>query len=380
MPHGYWRLSSFYFFYFAALGAYVPFWSLFLQDSGFNPAQIGVLSALLVGSKLVAPNFWGWLADRSGRSLAIIRWTSMAAALAFSGFLWVKGYRQFALLTVVFGLFWNAPLPLYEALTLAHLQEQADRYSRIRLWGSVGFILAVLGLGQMLEIYPVRYLPYLVAGFIILTWLSAAFTRPANPVKRSTETGNHGNKTRKIELLAFLFIYVLIQIGHAPYYVFYTIYLQDHLYTTTTTGLLWSLGVVAEIVLFLWMKPLLGRYALRTILMASLFFSVLRWLLIGHFVDQIALVVFAQLLHAATFGGTHIAAIHFVHDYFPPQQQSSGQALYHSFSFGLGGMVGSYLSGQYWETMGSHFVYTVAALCCGMAYLMTYLFIGRSSK
>jgi MFS transporter, PPP family, 3-phenylpropionic acid transporter len=174
-----------------------------------------------------------------------------------------------------------------------------------------------------------------------------------------------------------LFVYVLIQIAHAPYYVFYSLYLKQHLYSTTTTGLLWSLGVVAEIVLFLFMKGLLRRYSLRGILLSSLAFAILRWLLIGAYVDNLGLLVFAQILHAATFGGTHIAAIHLVHRYFNQEHQSKGQALYHSVSFGVGGMIGSLASGQYWETLGSHVIYSAAAVSCGVAFIIATIWVGR---
>jgi len=172
-------------------------------------------------------------------------------------------------------------------------------------------------------------------------------------------------------------VYILVQFAHAPYYVFYSIYLKEHLYSTTTTGLLWSLGVIAEIVLFLFMKGLLKRYSLRGILLTSLIFAILRWVLIGGYVENLGLLIFAQLLHAATFGGTHIAAIHFVHRFFDHQHQAKGQALYHSLSFGLGGMLGSLFSGQYWEPLGSHAIYSIAAISCGFAFVIAYIWVGR---
>jgi MFS transporter, PPP family, 3-phenylpropionic acid transporter len=178
-------------------------------------------------------------------------------------------------------------------------------------------------------------------------------------------------------VLAFLLVYILIQFAHAPYYVFYSIYLKQHLYSTTTTGLLWSLGVIAEIVLFLFMKGMLKRYSLRGILLTSLIFAVLRWVLIGNYVDNMGLLIFAQLLHAATFGAAHIAAIHFVHRFFDQQHQGKGQALYHSLSFGLGGMLGSLSSGYYWESLGSHVIYSTAALSCGFAFVVAYIWVGR---
>lgn len=379
MPIPYWRLSSFYLCYFAALGCYVPYWSLYLKENGFNAAEIGELSAFLVGTKIIAPNLWGWIADHSRKSLRIIRWTSFLAALLFAGFFAAKGYAQFAVITIAFGFFWNAPLPLYEAATLAHLHDDAYRYSKIRLWGSMGFIVAVSAVGKLLDSQPIALIPICITGLLALSWLSALATPEVVVTAHENEPVTIASILKKPEVIAFLLVYVLIQMGHAPYYVFYSLYLKDHLYTTASTGLLWSLGVVAEIFLFVMMKRLLLRFSLRGILLTSLAFSTVRWLIIGAFADKPLLLIVAQLLHAASFGGTHIAAIHFVHHYFDRQHQSKGQALYHSLSFGLGGMLGSLAGGYYWDMLGSHVVYAAAALCCGLAFLMTFLWVGRGN-
>ncbi len=374
----YWRLSSFYFCYFATLGSLIPYWSLYLKHHQFTSAEIGQLSALLVGTKIVAPNLWGWVADRSKNSLHLIRWTAFYAAILFSWFLTAQNYLEFALLTIAFSFFWNAPLPLYEAATLGHLRAEAHRYSRIRLWGSIGFIVAVLGAGRLLDSQPVAVLPALISGGLLLTWLTALATPKIQLIPQEANFKRLSHILQKPEVLAFFAVYVLIQIAHAPYYVFYSIYLKQHQYSTTTTGLFWSLGVVAEIVLFLLMRGLLGRYALRRILLTSLALAILRWWLIGRFPEQVGILAFAQILHAATFGGTHIAAIHFVHQYFAQNHQSKGQALYHSLSFGLGGMLGSWYSGHYWESLGSYTIFSLAAACCALAWLIAWIWVGRA--
>jgi MFS transporter, PPP family, 3-phenylpropionic acid transporter len=375
----YWRLSAFYFCYFATLGALIPYWSLYLKAQGFNPAQIGQLSAFLVGTKILAPNVWGWIADRSRNNLHLIRWTSFYAAGLFLWFLSAGNYLEFAVFTVVFSFFWNAPLPLYEAVTLYHLGADAHRYSRVRLWGSIGFILAVFGAGKALDWQPIAVLPVIIFFWLSVTWLSALAT-PKVQHNRPNDRNSPGvwHTLRHPGVLAFLAVYVLIQFAHAPYYVFYSIYLKQHGYSTTATGLFWALGVVAEIILFLLMQGLLQRFSLRSILLTSLFFAILRWWLIGRFPDQLWLLGCAQLLHAATFGGAHIAAIHFVHRYFDQRHQSKGQALYHSLSFGLGGMLGSWFSGQYWESAGASAIFTVSASVCALAWLIAFVWVGRS--
>jgi len=375
----YWRLSGFYFFYFATLGGFLPYWSLYLKDAGFNPIEIGELSALLVGTKVIAPLLWGWIADHTGKSLRIIRMASFFAAVLFAGFLLAHNYFWFACITIAFSFFWNAVLPQFEAVTLFHLKNEAHRYSRIRLWGSVGFIVTVLGIGRLLDSQPVALLPLVIVALLIASWWVTLITPEAKAISRGPAPLGMLQIIKKPEVLAFLAVNVLLQVAHAPYYVFYSIYLKHYHYSATVTGLLWALGVLAEIVLFVYMRRLLKRFSLRTVLLLSLALATGRWLMIGWCPDYLGVLIFAQLLHAATFGGAHVAAIHLVHRYFGDQHQGKGQALYSSLSFGLGGMLGSLYSGYYWESLGSRFVYTMAALCCGMAFVIAYSWVGREN-
>jgi PPP family 3-phenylpropionic acid transporter len=372
----YWRLSGFYFFYFATLGGFLPYWSLYLKDSGFNADQIGELSALLVGTKIIAPNLWGWVADYTGKSLRIIRIASLFAVVIFAGFLVDRDYLWFAWFTIGFSFFWNAALPQFEAVTLFHLKSEPHRYSQIRLWGSVGFIATVLGIGWLLEKQPISMLPAIITVLLALIWIVTLMTPDAHASDRETEPVGLRQILKKPEVLAFLIVYLLLQIAHGPYYVFYSIYLKQYHYSTTITGILWALGVCAEIVLFIYMRRLLKRYSLRHILLFSIVLAVVRWLMIAWCADHLWLLIFAQLLHAATFGSAHAAAIHLVHLYFGRQHQGKGQALYSSLSYGVGGMTGSLYSGYYWESMGPAFVYSMAAVACVFAFVIAYLWIG----
>ena len=172
-------------------------------------------------------------------------------------------------------------------------------------------------------------------------------------------------------------VYLLLQVSHGPYYVFYSVYLQQHDYSATVTGLLWALGVVAEILVFVWMYRLFAMFSLRVMLLSSLMLSMARWLMIAYGVDSLPVIVGAQLLHAASFGVAHVVAIQFIHRYFGDGHQSKGQALYSSISFGLGGMLGSYYSGYLWDSLGGSAVYVIAAWACGLALLIAYIGVGR---
>ncbi|MGH8558760.1 MAG: MFS transporter [Methylococcales bacterium] len=373
----YFRLSAFYALYFSVIGSLLPYWSLYLQFLGFNASEIGQLTALLVGTKIIAPNIWGWVADRGGRGIEVIRMTSLIAAIAFTGTFLGSGFVWMATVTVVFSFFWNAALPQFEALTLSHLKRDPHDYSRIRLWGSIGFVLAVLLAGRFLDDEEIGRLPVIIAVLLAGIWL-VGMVVPGKPVS-SGETGRAPELIailRQPTVLAFLTVVCLVQVAHGPYSVFYSIYLKDHGYDNSRIGLLWSLGVLAEIALFVFMPALLKRFSLRSILLASVLTGTLRWVSIGVGIDQPLVLVLAQLLHATTFGSTHVVAIHFVHRYFPHESHGRGQALYSSMSFGLGGMLGSFTSGELWDRFGPIAVYGAASCVCLLAYLIGLRWIG----
>ncbi|MFZ2451463.1 MAG: MFS transporter [Methylovulum miyakonense] len=377
MPIPYWRLSSFYWFYFAAIGAFIPYWGLYLKNAGFDTVQIGELSAVLVACKIVAPNSLGWIADHTGKSLPIVRLASFLAVLGFCGFLYAHSYWEYVSVTLVFSFFWSAALPQFEAVTLAHLKTDAHRYSQIRLWGSVGFIAAVLSVGWLIDRQPMAILPAIMILLLLGISVAALSVPEARAISHGAEPLKLWRILKKPEVIAFFTVCMLLQTAHSPYYVFYSIVLKQHHYPSTMIGGLWALGVMAEIVLFLFMRRLLARFPLRALLLASISLAIVRWLLIAYLADSTVWLLLAQLLHAMTFGGTHVASIHLVHRYFGSQHQGKGQALYNSFSAGVGGMVGSYASGYYFDAIGATGIYTAAAFCSALALLIAYIWIGR---
>jgi MFS transporter, PPP family, 3-phenylpropionic acid transporter len=373
----YWRLSNFYFCYFATLGSFLPYWNLFLKHEHFNAAQIGELSALMMATKVISPNVWGTIADRTGKRLKIIRLVALFTTLLFTGFFFKTGFVWFALITFGYSFFWNASLPQFEAATLFHLKQEPNRYSQIRLWGSVGFIVAVLGIGRFLDTHSISLLPVIMTALFASIWLAALFVPEIQIVNDETEVVSIFKILKRPEIIAFFVVYLLLQAAHGPYYVFYSIHLKQLHYSSTLIGELWALGVMAEIVLFLYMKKLLRVCSLRSLLLSSILFSIVRWSIIGFAADSLYWLIGAQLLHAATFGSAHVAAIHLIHQYFNHQHQGKGQALYASLSFGLGGMSGSLFSGYYWEELGATVVYLIAAVCCLLAFFIAYGWVGR---
>lgn len=370
----YWRLSSVYFFYFALLGAWLPYWSLFLQEEGFNARAIGVLSSIMMATKIIAPSVWGWLGDRSGRRISIIRWGNALALLAFLLIFYRRDFTVLVLVVTAYSFFWNAVLPQFEVVTLGFLQQRPERYSLVRLWGSVGFILAVVLLGWWFDHFSLQTLPFILVSLLFAIWLSSLWVADAAPRAPAAEQQGLWQTLRQPGLLAFIVVALLLQFSHGPYYTFYSIYLEQLGYSRTATGLLWSLGVVAEVLLFVIIHRALLRWSIKSILMLSLLLSALRWYLIAFHADNIAVLLFAQLLHAASFGSSHAVAIEYIRRFFRAGHQGQGQALYSGIGFGAGGALGALASGLLWER-GAELTFGVAAAACLLAALIGGFFL-----
>ncbi len=371
----YWRLSGFYFFYFATLGVLVPYWGLYLQSVGFTPVDIGNLVAILMVSRIVAPMVWGWIADHREGRMTVVRLAAFLTVAAFCGAFFGTGFWWLAAVMLLFSFFWNASLPVLEVFVMRHTAARPGAYGRVRLWGSIGFIVAVTALGLVIDARgPWWVLPALLV-LMFGIW-SFSLTLPESELKGELA---HPGPLREVllrpEVFAFLLACLLMQVSHGPYYTFYSIYLQGHGYSKTVIGMLWAFAVLCEIGVFLLMQRLLTRVALRAVLMASYLLAALRWLLIGHYPDNLAVLIAAQTLHAATFGSFHATAMQLVHRFFTGRHQHRGQAIYGSLSFGIGGAVGSLYSGHTWATLGPTMTFNIAAASAGLAFVVAWLLI-----
>lgn len=369
------QLCGFYFFYFATLGGLIPYLGLYLHSIGFGPGAIGSVMALLMSSRIVAPLVWGWLADHRERRMVFVRLASLLTLVAFSGMYLARQFWWIAAVVFVFGFFWNASLPLLEATTMSHTGSDPGAYGRVRLWGSIGFIASVLVLGVVIDRYGAWSVLPALSLLMSGTGLLALSLPEAELRGRIDHPGPLRQALLRREVFAFLLACFLMQVSHGPYYTFYSLYLAGQGYPKSVIGALWAFAVLCEIGVFLSMRRLLARIALRPVLLASFALAVLRWLLIGYFPGHLAILVFAQALHAATFGAFHAAAMQMIHRFFTGRHQHRGQAIYGSASIGLGGAVGSFWAGRAWTVLGPTATFTLAALIAGLAFLVALLLL-----
>lgn len=371
-PLPYWRLSLYYFFYFAFIGVFSPYFTLYLQSLSMSATDIALLMSQMQFMRLLAPAFWGWLADKRGRQVDIIRLSALCACIGFTGFFLTDDFIQLFIPMTLMAFFWSAALPLVESLTFAHLADESHRYSRIRVWGSVGFIAAVLAGGALLDRLPIGEVPAMVFA-VLLGILVMAFRLPEGRRLAGVATDKTAVRAeeplvtlmsvlRVRQVWMLLLACFLMASAHGVYYVFYSIHLDDLGYSKGMIGLLWSLGVLVEIGLFMVMAPLMQRYSLRGLLLVTYAAAVVRFLMIGWGAESLALLLMAQAMHGLTFGVHHAASIAAVNQWFPRHIHARGQALYSSISFGGGGLFGGIVSGLVWDPLGAGWAFTLGAL------------------
>ncbi len=356
------RLSRFYFVYYFFVGAFVPYWGLYLKSEQFTAADIGILMSLFQISRIFAPNFWGWLADHTGKRAQWIQLTAFLGLCGFTAVFWAHGFYWLFFVMAALSLFTSSTLPLAESLTLAHLATTNGHYSRIRMWGSLGFIVASVILGYFIDFAGIRSLLwFLLIVQMVLLMLSRTLPDP-KVVQHAHDQFSIWQIIKQPNVIALLVGCSLMVTAHGVLYNFYSIYLSDHGYSKGLIGLLWSVGVICEIGIFMLMPKIMQHYSLKTILLISLALAVFRFCLIGFAIDNIWLLVLAQTLHAATFGSFHAASVEVITQFFNGRHQAKGQAIYNSVAYGIGGTIGGVSGGYALQYLGGQKTFMLAAI------------------
>jgi PPP family 3-phenylpropionic acid transporter len=349
------RLSAFYFTFFAYGGAYVAYFPLYLASRGLGAVEIAWVLALPPIARIFAPAAWGWLADRTGAHRAVVAFSCAATAVSFG---LLPFTEHVAVLIGLMSVLSAGALPIVEAITLGSLAGHPGRYGPIRLWGSVGFIAVVLAGGAWLDFQPVSTLPAALAVFSAAA-LAVALALPSiePPAVSQAPPVLLTREVRALFAAGFC-----NAVAHGALYAFLSLHLEALGYSATSIGMLWTLGVLAEIAVFLYLPQLFRRFSLSTILVFSLASGVVRFLIIGWAAGELWLVLLAQLLHAATFGSFHAASVAAVHRVFPEHAQARGQTLFSGFVYGAGAAAGLLISGWAWAGGGAALAFSVSAL------------------
>ena len=356
------RLASFYFAYFAYAGVMLAFFPLYLAARGLQPGEIAFLVALPHIARTFAPAAWGWLADLTGARRGIVAFSCAASAVCLFLVPHAGTVATIALLVALMSLLSAAAVPLVEAITLSSLAGQAGpqlgKYGPIRVWGSVGFIAATLGGGGWLDWWPPSTLPPLLVALSLASLATAVALPPGAPRARVMgDTPPLGAGVRALFAAGFC-----MAAAHGTLYTFFTLHLERAGHSGTVIGALWTLGVLAEIVVFAASPRFTLPPAMLVMISASC--AVVRWVITAQ-APPIAILAPVQLMHGLTFGLTQVGIMNLMVHHVPGHIMARGQG----FLAACAGIVtGSayILSGAVFARYGQNVYYVMAAIAaCG---------------
>jgi PPP family 3-phenylpropionic acid transporter len=359
-------LARGYFWYFATVGLFVPYWPPFLAARGLDAFEIGLVMGVFAAMRTVGPPVWAHWADATGRRLGVLRTAALVSAGFVACFHWLHSPWWIALCVAAYSASWNGVMSVYDAHVLDRLGAERERYGRLRLWGSVGFILfAVVG-GQLIERTGTGWLPWALAVVVLVTWWSLRGL-PDAPVQGQAVGGSIGRQLLDRRVLAFLVAAFLMVASHGPYYSFFTLYLDAAGYSATAIGLFWAWAVIAEIGVFLAAPVLVRRIPLRWLTVAALLATSVRWAALGTWPGLGWVVFGAQALHLASFGIFHLCSVMIAGQLFAGRTAARGQALHGSVGYGLGGVAGAVGGGWLWSHVSPAGAFMAAAVLAAAA-------------
>ena len=370
-------VSFTYFAYAGLFSTYAPLW---FRSLGYSTLAIGVLASVQSATRVLSPYAWGWVADHTGRRAQLLRAAVALSLLSAFGFLVAPTYAWIVGVTAALFVCTAGVIPISEA-ALAHLVSRGAaldvaRYGRVRVWGSVGFILAVSASGFALQRLGVGRFPLLVIGLLaLLLW--AAVRLPALP-----EAPHHGSAVagalavlRQPPVAWFFGGVFLTVLAHTSLYAFFSLYLDTLGYSRSAVGLVWAVGVLAEVLWFWFQGAWVGRMSMQGWLILAALASVLRFAAVAAFGVHPWLLVLTQCLHAFTFAAQHTACIAVINRHFPGRLRGRGQALYTVLGYGMSGVIGGVGGGALSQAYGFPAVFwaasvaaLAAAFCCVRAW------------
>lgn len=359
MRRGRVALAASYFAYFGAIGVFQPYWPAYLASLGLGPARIGLLLALFGGMRLAGPYLGAWAADHARDRRHVLWALAGAAVLASLALTQARAPGPLALALAAFSLAFQALMPIVDTVSVEGPGGSLS-YGRLRLWGSIGFLVTSGVVGGLLERRPLADVPWWLATLVAATALALARLRPRAPSARAEEPAGSGagdaRALRRLLLISFLHL-----TGFGAYYGFYTLALQRAGYAPGTIGLYWAFGVLAEIALLSQAPRLLARTPATRLLQVALAGSALRWVLCALAPGSALLMLLAQALHALGFALFHVVTVHLAPQLAPRGHAARAQALVSAVGWGGGGIAGSLLAGSLWAAFGPGASFVAAA-------------------
>jgi len=371
-------LAAYYFWYFAAVGVFEPYLTPFWRQTGFTPAQIGLLNSIMPGVAVFAPFLWTAYADatRKGERIFLLNtWICALVALLIPN---LDRFLAVATAVLAFALFRTPLISLANSMTFRALADRRERFAAVRLWGTVGYILTAAGLGIIVDQVGLWVgmhgiaLTMIVCGLV--GWLGRSRKRVVLP---PLGLRDFFQAWQDRQFILLLMASALARLSFGPYETFFTIHLEGLGLSRTFAGVAWALAAGGELAVMLCWARMCGRASPRAWMIVALAAHPLRWILSMFARDPFTLLL-AQLTHAFTFGVFYLAAVQTVDSLVPDGLRASAQGLFASVTFGVGGLVGNSLAGFLYEPLGMRWLYAAAALVSAGSTVLYWVGTGRS--
>lgn len=351
--------------YFAHIGFFNPYLPLWLKAQGLPIAVISVLISVQSFTRVFAPYAWGALSDHTGERVKLLRISATMALVASAG-LWVPGGGWWIGLVLLLVFTATSSMMSLTEAAMAHLVAgDWGRYGRIRLWGSVGFMLTVFAAGAWFEAFGMGAFPgwtaVTLAGVLLCTWWLPN-VREATPAHADAPREPIAAALRRPVVRWFFASLLFHVMAHFAIYGFLSLYLDSLGYGKAIIGLLWAVSVVAEIAWFSLQGRLIGRFPMERWLVICAAATALRMAMTGGLGDSLVALVLAQAIHALTFATHHTACIALVSTHFPGRLRARGQALFTVIGYGFGGVAGVLAGGAVAERWGFRPMFAAAAV------------------
>lgn len=367
------KLSSNYTSFFIYLGIITPFWAMWLSSRGLSPSEIGIIIAVPYIIKIIVAPLISQAADKRAEY-----WRPLLFSVAFSVvisvfYIFASDFWSLLLITLLVNLTMPAVLPLMETITVGQSAKYNLNYGHIRSFGSVSFIVASVLLGMFLKNNSIDYVLWAFYGSMILLLLTVIILPRGN---KKAKTANETMSISPIKHLLsdgdfiwFLSVVGLLQMSHGVYYSMGSIYWEENGIGEDVIGFLWAVGVIAEIIFFLYFHKVINKYPLSVIFAIIGLFGVIRWATIAMSMSLPILFV-VQLIHGLTFGASHLAAIYYLGERVKKDYAASSQSLYSALPLGLGMGLSTYIGGVIYEYVANG-AYFFMAFLCALAFLLS---------
>jgi PPP family 3-phenylpropionic acid transporter len=360
-----------YFLYFGVMGIFLPYFNLYCFHLGFSGFQIGALSAVRSVVMIVFPLVWGALADRFRMRRPIYILCTFCSAGIWAFFLVSDDFWPMLVIMLAYGAFYAPIIPFLEAFSMDALGFKKQSYGRMRAWGSIAFIAVVLVMGRLIDRYSIgMILGLILAGSLLQAAFSTAIPSPGSGAKPSINLAAGARKLCRLRAAIFIFCAFLMLVSHGAYYGFFSIHLTQLGFGHTFIGLCWAVASSAEILVMIFSRRIFKRFALSSVLSFSMLAAALRWFALSR-VQSAPAIVICQLAHALTYGTFHMASILYTDALAPEEVKTLAQAVNNALTYGLGLMVGFFISGSLYETMGAAALFAVSG---GIALLGAVIF------